>query len=324
MKSSCGIGETKMTFQRLAIRPGCLRALIPAIHFQVIFPPLSSLNSVKFLLVFDSDLGDISYNMSMLSEPYFDLPNLEQQLQRCASGYATTFGTSIGVTSVSTPPEDADAVNPPVTNHGNPGGINTAPRFTSCRATSTIQEAEENGRLEATEPGALVPLNTLLPHKQAQDNQTVSSRNSKHGQTEKHFCTYSDCSRSQPGSGFYRKDNLDQHLRGVHKQNPVPKLSAKSAAASNPHNPMATSKTTGVILQSKKRKRGSEGETGRHNEGGIFDELAEERRLRLLAEQENHQLRQKLDNYEGRMQKYEERLDRMMTLFEEHKGEEKK
>jgi len=264
--------------------------------------------------------------MSLWSEPHFDLPNLEQQLQRCVPGHATTFGTAITVTSVPTPLEvtAADAVNPAVTNHGNPSGIIVAPIFTSRRATSTIQEAADNERLEATEPGDLVPVNTFLAHRQAQDNQTVSSRNSKHGQTEKHFCTYSDCSRSQPGSGFYRKDNLDQHLRGVHKQNSVPRLRAKSAAASSPRNPTATSKTTGAHLQSKKRKRGSEGETGRHNEDELFDELAEERRLRLLAEQENHQLRQKLDNYEGRMQKYEERLDRMMTLFEEHKREEKR
>jgi len=81
------------------------------------------------------------------------------------------------------------------------------------------------------------------------------------------------------------------------------------------------SKTTGVPLQSRKRKHGSEGGTGRHNGDGLFEELAEERRLRLLTEQENYHLRQKLENYEERMQKYEERLDRMMAFLEEHKGE---
>jgi hypothetical protein len=197
-------------------------------------------------------------------------------------------------------------------------------KFTPCRATSTIQDTTENKRLEATESGALAPPNTFLIHRQAQDNQTISSRNSKHGQTEKHFCTYSDCSRSQPGSGFYRKDHLDQHLLGTHKQNSVPRLSGKSAAALSSCNPIGASKTTGALLQSKKRKNGSEGETGRQNGDGLFEELAEERSLRVLAEQENHQLRQKLENYEGRMQKYEERLDRMMTLFEKHKGEEKR
>jgi hypothetical protein len=217
-----------------------------------------------------------------------------------------------------------DAVNPRVTNYGNLSDIIAAPKFTPYRATSSIQDAAENKGLEATESGVLVPPNALLIHRQAQDNQTISSRNSKHGQTEKHFCTYSDCSRSQPGLGFYRKDHLDQHLYGVHKQNSVPRLRAKSAAISSSYNPIGTSKTTGAFFQSKKRKHGIEGETGRQNGDGLFEELAEERRLRLLAEQENHQLRQKLENYEGRMQKYEERLDRMMTLFGEHRGEEKR
>lgn len=169
-----------------------------------------------------------------------------------------------------------------------------------------------------------MPLNTSLVHRQAPDGQTVSSRNSKHGQTQKYFCTYSDCSRSQPGSGFYRKDHLDQHLRGRHKQNSVPRLRAKSVAVSSVRNPTATSETTGALLQSKKRKCGSEGETSRHGGDGLFEELTEERRLRLLAKKETQRLRQKIENYEERMEKYEERLDRMMTLIEEHKGEGKR
>ena len=46
-------------------------------------------------------------------------------------------------------------------------------------------------------------------------------------------------------------------------------------------------------------------------------QLAEERRLRLQAQQENERLCQKLDRYEERMIKYEERLDTMMSLLKE-------
>jgi len=284
-----------------------------------------SKKALNFPPVFDSNLSDISCDMSMWGESYFDVPNLEQRLQLCVPGPATTYGTAISLSSVPTSPAARTGdTNPPVTSHGNPSRIVAAPRFTSCRATSKIQEAAENERLEATESGAFIPLNTFLVQRQARDNQTISSRNSKHSQTEKYFCAYSDCSRSQPGSGFYRKDHLDQHLRGLHKQNSVPRLRAKPAAALSACNLTTTSETTGALSQSKKRKRGSEGETSRHSGDGLFDELAEERRLRLLAEQENQRLRQKIENYEGRMQKYEERLDRMMTLIEEHKAEEKR
>lgn len=284
-----------------------------------------SKEALNFLPVFDSNLSDISCDMSMWSESHFDLPNLEQRLQLCVPGPATTCGTAIPLSTIPTSSVVRTGdTNLPITSHGNPSGIVTAPRFTSCRATSKIQEAAENERLEATESGALIPLNTFLVQGQARDDQTVSSRNSRHGQTEKYFCAYSDCSRSQPGSGFYRKDHLDQHLRGLHKQNSVPRLRAKPVAASSACNPTTTSETTGALFQSKKRKRGSGGETGRHSGDELFDELAEERRLRLLVEQENQRLRQKIENYEGRMQKYEERLDKMMTLIEEHKVEGKR
>jgi hypothetical protein len=104
----------------------------------------------------------------------------------------------------------------------------------------------------------------------------------------------------------------------------VPRLRVKLAASSSTCKPTTPSETTRAIVQSKKRKRESEGELGCHSGDGLFEELTKERRLRLLAEQENQRLRQKMENYEGGMQKYEERLDRMMTLIEEHKGVEKR
>jgi hypothetical protein len=104
----------------------------------------------------------------------------------------------------------------------------------------------------------------------------------------------------------------------------VQRLRAKPAAASSIGNPTATNDTAEAPLQSKKRKRGSEEDTSGSNLDRLERELAEERRLRRLAEEDNHLLRQKLENYERRMEKYEERLDRMMTLLEEHKGEERR
>lgn len=263
----------------------------------------------------------------MWSDSHFDLPNLEHQLQLCAPGSAPPGGTARTLSPVPdlSTVQTGDTINPPVTNQGNPGGMIGAPRFTSCRATSTIQEtAAECEQREAAESGAFIPLNNFPVHRQIQDNQTVSFRNSKHGHTEKYFCPHSDCSRSQPGWGFSRKDHLDQHLRGPHKQDSVPRLRIKSSTvASNALNPAAISETTEVLVQSKKRKHGIEGETGRNKRDGLFERLTEERRLRLLVEQENQRLRQKVENYEERMRKYEERFDRMMNLIEELKGQEK-
>ena len=211
MKSSFGTWEAKMTFQRLAIRQACSRALIPAINPQVIIPLfVLLLTGVKFLSVFDSNLGDISYDMSVWSEPHFDLPDLGRQLQQCVSRTATPFGTAIALATVPTSSAVtiADTIISRVINHGNPSEIAAAPRFTSCRATGTIQEAAENKQLEATTSGALEIPNTSSVHRQAQDDQTLSSRNSKHGQTEKHFCTYSDYGRSRPGSKLLSQRSL--------------------------------------------------------------------------------------------------------------------
>jgi hypothetical protein len=68
--------------------------------------------------------------MSMWSEPYFDLPNLEQQLYQYVAGPATNFDTAISLTSEPTPlaVTTIDAVNPRVTNYGNLSGIIAAPK----------------------------------------------------------------------------------------------------------------------------------------------------------------------------------------------------
>ena len=263
--------------------------------------------------------------MSMWNVPHFDVQNLEQQLRPSIPGPATTSDTAISLDSISTlsAVNPADTISVPVINHGNASGIVATPSFSSCLAASTIQRATENRQLEAIESRDLIPLTSLV-YRRPRDSQVGPSRSSKHSQAEKYFCTYSDCIHSQLGSGFKRKDHLDQHLRGPHKQTSVQRLRAKPAATSSIGNPTAASDITGATLQYKKRKRGSEEETSGSNLDKLEKEVVEERRLRRLAEEDNHLLRQKLENYERRMEKYEERLDRMMALLEEHKREERR
>jgi hypothetical protein len=260
----------------------------------------------------------MSWDMAMWSVPSFTFQDLEQQLPLPVSGPTTNSGTGISPTLEPTLSalQSGATINPLATNDGHLSGIVDSLRFTSCPGSSTVQDSAESEQLEATE--SFTPLDTSLVHGQASDSHTTFSRTSKHGQTEKYFCTYHDCSRSQTGSGFYRKDHLDQHLRGRHKQSSVPKLGAKSVALSSIRNSTTLSESTEALLQSRKRKRRSEEETRRYSEDGSFEELAEERRLRLLAEEETQRLRQKLENYEERMKKYEDRLDRMMSLIEKH------
>lgn len=263
--------------------------------------------------------------MSMWNTPHFDVQNLEQQLWPSVPGPATTSDTVISPDSIPTlsAANPADTISVPVINHGNTSGIVATPSFSSCLATSTIQGATGNRQPEATESRDLVPL-TSLAYKRPRDGQVGPSRSSKHSQTEKYFCSYSDCIHSQLGSGFKRKDHLDQHLRGPHRQTSVQRLRAKPVATSSIGNLTAASDITGAPLQSKKRKRGSEEETSGSNLDKLEKELVEERRLRRLVEEDNHLLRQKLENYERRMEKYEERLDRMMALLEEHKRGERR
>src|SRR5205814_632891 len=124
----------------------------------------------------------------------------------------------------------------PVINQGNASSIVATPSFSSCPAAITLQRVTEDRQLEATESRALVPLTSPV-HRHPRDGQVGPSRSSKHSQTEKYFCSYPDCVHSEPGSGFKRKDHLDQHLRGLHKQTSVQRLRAKPAAASSIGNP---------------------------------------------------------------------------------------
>lgn len=250
----------------------------------------------------------------MWSEADLDPHNVETQLQldAPAGGFDVTstepIPMPVPVASVANP---EDTVILPVA--GLIAGIEVVgtPMLTQSQATSTIKEAtsrEATGPRDPSRPG------TPSIAGQPQEQQKKPARNSKHSQTEKYLCPHDDCSRSKPGSGFNRKDHLGQHLRGPHNQTLVPRF--RREPAGNLSIPEPT-------VKSKKRKRISEAELSPYDSDDISNELAEERRLRQLAEQENERLRQRIENYEERMQKYEDRLDRMMSLFQEQKGKEK-
>lgn len=93
-------------------------------------------------------------------------------------------------------------------------------------------------------------------------------------------------------------------------------------AASSAGDQAATNNIADGILQSKKRKRGNAEETGRLNVDRLEQELSEERKLRKLAEQHSRRLQEQLDDFQRRMEKYE-RLDEILTLWEEHKVRER-
>ena len=212
--------------------------------------------------------------------------------------------------------EPRGTISPPVVSYGIPGTIIAATSVTGDQTTSAGQEAAEELQLGATESRTLrtIDISSLdHEHPLGRDHsvtiggrRTESPRNSKHGKSEKYFCPYPDCSHSQPGSGFCRKDHLDQHLRGPHKQSSVARVRAKPVAASNSLNPTATGEIAQPLSQSKKRKHGADGEPETYSVDELVERLAEERSLRLLREEEIRLLRQKLERYEARMEKKNE------------------
>lgn len=216
----------------------------------------------------------------MFIEPHLHMPSLEFQQQSLVPKPTATSGRALALNALMLPlAEEAGVNDPSITDPSTPNERTPALGVTPYGATSTSQRIAE---IECP-----VILSTSSSHTQTRNKPAVSSRKSKHGQTERYFCTSSNCDRSQLGRGFNRKDHLTQHLR-VHK--------------------------------SKKRSHESDGENGQPSRDSFLEELAEERRLRLLANQENCRLQQKLENYEERMQKYEDRLDRMMNLIESHRS----
>jgi hypothetical protein len=62
----------------------------------------------------------------------------------------------------------------------------------------------------------------------------------------------------------------------------------------------AANQSTEIHSQAKKRKRGS-GESDMHRADKFAEQLAEEKRCRILAEDEVQRLRRKLESYKDRM-----------------------
>jgi len=200
----------------------------------------------------------------------------------------------------------------PVVCHGERTGSANALVLTSSPTISTSGNCPQH---ETTRSLCIPAKEPSVGTSQHRDQPKKSGQKSKHGQTERYICTYENCNRSKPGSGFNRKDHLDQHIRGVHKQILMPRLRGASAGTVNSALQESTS-TAEDAEQPKKRKRDSEDELGNDDTEHLSNELARERRLRQQTEKENQQLRRKIENYEERMQKYEDRLDRLMALLE--------
>jgi hypothetical protein len=187
---------------------------------------------------------------------------------------------------------------------------------------SDHQRPAETSRPPVSEHTGSIMLNTFsispeqplndVQHTEAVKDQTKKARNNKHSTQEKYFCYHSDCKHSQSGSGFKRKDHLDQHLRGPHKQASVPRVRAPpDTVASTSRGPI-----TETVMRATKRKRGEEEGFKVRNVDEMWELLAEERQLRLHAEKQRDELRQRLD-------KAEERID-MLIFGQSGKGEGKR
>ncbi|KAF2012006.1 hypothetical protein BU24DRAFT_465580 [Aaosphaeria arxii CBS 175.79] len=287
------------------------------------------------LLSLDCNLPDFDWDAPEWSLSHPDFIDPEQQLQQLMPGLSSSLtipesGDSLQISSTVKP---QDTICPRVSTDEAPGTFNVA---TSVATSSATREIGEEQQLEAVEPTAFAAPDIPSPfHEKPRDGpqsvgtdarHTKGFQNSRHGHIQKYYCPYPNCGRSKEGFGFRRKDHLDQHLKGPHKQSSVARLRGRPATGSSSFNSVATSDIARALSQTKKRKHNEHGDLAEHSVNEPSDvlvkELAEERRLRLEAEQENQRLRQKLEKYEERMEKYEERLDRMMTLFGNNKSEE--
>jgi len=203
--------------------------------------------------------------------------------------------------------------------------VNPADTITSTPVASAFRPSQASSTPLETRPPEMTtftaPASSALSQVQEQSldevrvastdgQQDKPSKNTRHSQTEKYFCTYSDCQRAQPGFGFKRKDNRDQHLRTTHKQVLVETIRAPPVMAPGSSTPASN---TELFLQSKKRKRKEDDESDLHGVEALKTELGR-------VQQENLELRQKVIKYEERMEKYEQRLDTLMSLFGQQNG----
>lgn len=250
--------------------------------------------------------------------PFPDSPVAELQGRPSIPETAPNFPISASVDSAATSlASKSQRTNSlPAITDGIPGIVVEAVSVAPGQATSGTQDAAEEARLETTNHRALTTIRSISPvheeplddaHSATEDRRQANpSQSSKHGKIEKYFCEHSDCSRSHPGSGFHRRDHLVQHLRGLHKQSSVARIRAKPATLSSSPNPITTSQVSDSPSQFKKRKREGHGDSDAHSR----DELAEERKKRLTAEQENQELRQEIQHLLQKLAKCEEQKEK--------------
>lgn len=214
-------------------------AIYPMVRTSYLF----NLFTLNFFAEFGFTVGDIGYNLPMTTVLDFDLSNLEQQLQLGEPEFSNTAIYSDPI-STSLALDAVGSTSPSVAYRSNANRAVATSSFGARSTASAIQSAIADQGRTSTNSGALIPHSTSLIHVQAGDGTMGSSGTSRHGQTEKYFCPYRDCIRSQQGSGFKRKDKLDQHLRGPHKQNSVPRIRALPAASSSTRNLSVTDNAT--------------------------------------------------------------------------------
>lgn len=250
---------------------------------------------------FTFDLLDIGNGISRWGADV--LSNLEDSLRTEMLGSFTTSDVAIPANIESTLPAVTltEVISPPVISAPN---------------ANEVQAALATRQFDSTVSKDVVTLEAV-----SKPRRTASSQNSRHGQTEEYLCPYSNCNHSRSGSGWHREDHFDQYLKGVHKQSSVERLRAKPAVALTTQSPTDTSTSTENIDPFRKPKRAIEADSNRKSMEGLQQELAGERRLRLQAEQETQAMRQQLQNFEKRLEKSEERVDRLMTLLEKEKEE---
>lgn len=270
-----------------------------------------------------------------------DLENQLQQLQQYAPEPATNFRAPdfTGFVPPSSTVRPQETIALPVSTGVIPGTVAATAGAIPRQANSAIPGNREDRQLKAAVPETLaVTPNASLPiHQQAlgdaptattDGHRTSSSRNSRHGHIEKYYCHHPDCDRSQQGSGFRRRDHFNQHLQRVHKESTRTERHAKPAAVSSSPNPSTASQSLPNLPRPQKRKRGEDGELDPQREDeptdGHREEVAEERRLRLEAEQEIRRLRQKLERYEERIERYEKRIERKDEQLDETRNRLKK
>ena len=122
------------------------------------------------------------------------------------------------------------------------------------------------------------------------------------------FCTEPGCERMHVG--FKRKDHLGQHLREVHKQKSEPESSSSPDQEVGDNNRRLENGNMAESSSSRKRRREREPELSNLNNDELIEEILKEREKRRGVEQE----------LESQRERYEDRIDRLLRIFEGRAG----